>query len=87
MYTIQYFDNTVSPKFRDIQTLVDYLNQHPDIDSCIFYKNDYNHRNELVAGRRSDVILNGKPRRKFVNHMAKYIESIPNQIHWQRVAQ
>ena len=41
------------------------------------------HRDELVAGWRSDVILNGKPRRKFVNQMTKYIASIPVQIHWQ----
>ena len=83
MYTILFYDDTISPKFPNIQSLVDYLNQHPDLDSCIFYQNDYNHREELVAAWRPDVILNGKPRRKFVNHMAKYIESIPDQIHWQ----
>ena len=83
MYTIQYFDDTVSPQFPDIQSLVDYHIQHPDLDACIFYQNDYNHRIELVAAWRSDIILNGKPRRKFVNHMAEYIKHIPDQIHWQ----
>ena len=83
MYTIQFFDDTISPQFPNIQTLVDYHNQHPDLDSCIFYQNDYNHRIELVAAWRSDIILNGKPRRKFVNNMAEYIKSIPDQIHWQ----
>ena len=84
MYTIYNFDNLyTSPKFPNIQTLVDYLNQHPEIDPVIFYENDFNHRNELVAANRNDIILNEKPRRKFVNLMTKYIESIPHQIHYQ----
>jgi len=89
MYTLHYFDinnnniSTISPQFPDIQTLVNYINQHPDIDGCVFYQNDYNHRDELVAPWISNIVLNQKPRRKFVNHMTQYIKSIPDQIHWK----
>lgn len=89
MYTLHYFDinnnniGAISPQFPTIQTLVDYINQHPEIDPVVFYQNDYNHRDELVAGRISDIVLNQKPRRKFVNYMTQYIKSIPDQIHWK----
>lgn len=89
MYTIHYFDinnnniGTITPQFSNIQTLVDYINQHPEIDGCVFYQNDYNHRDELVAAWISDVVLNQKPRRKFVKEMALHIESIPDQIQWK----
>ena len=92
MYTLYYFDinnnntGTISPEFPAIQTMVDYINQHPEIDPVVLYQNDFNHRNELVAGRTTDVVLNGKPRRKFVKQMAQYIESIPDQIHWKPVS-
>jgi|LakMenE18May11ns_1017448.scaffolds.fasta_scaffold9959299_30 hypothetical protein len=89
MYTLHYFDinnnniSTISPQFPDIQTLVNYINQHPEIDAVVFHQNNYNHRDTLVAARIADVILNGKPRRKFVKQMAEYIESIPDQIQWK----
>lgn len=71
MYTIPYFDefgqHQVSPEFPNIQLLVDYINETPTRDhSIVLYKN-------IMVGYTIDcVVLNGKPRRKFINQMNKY---------------
>ena len=71
MYTIPYFDelgqHQISPEFPNIQTLVDYINETPTRNhSIILYKN-------IMCGYTIDcVVLNGKPRRKFINQMNKY---------------
>lgn len=81
MYTIHYFDknnnnlDTSSPKLPNIQTLVDYINQNPDLNySVVFYNN------HLVGYDKNCVILNGKPRRKFINCMAKCKDSLDNYV-------
>lgn len=81
MYHIQYFDrlnnnlDTASPKFPEIQDLVDFINQNPDLNySVIFYNN------HLVGYDTDCVILNGKPRRKFVNYMSRNKEFLDNYV-------
>jgi hypothetical protein len=69
LYNIQYFDNSIdtsSPKFPTIQLLVDFINQNPDLDYTIVLYN-----NEIVAYDTTDIILNKKPRRAFINYMTR----------------
>jgi len=72
MYAIQYFDrlnnnlDTSSPKFPTIQLLVDFINQNPTLEySIVLYKNHF------VAPTVDDIILNKKPRLKFVRLMSR----------------
>jgi hypothetical protein len=72
MYNIQYFDrlnnnlDTSSPKFPTIQLLVDFINQNPTLEySIVLYKNHF------VAPTVDDIILNKKPRLKFVRLMSR----------------
>ena len=72
MYSIQYFDrlnnnlDTSSPKFPTIQLLVDFINQNPTLEySIVLYKNHF------VAPTVDDIILNKKPRLKFVRLMSR----------------
>lgn len=72
MYNIQYFDtnnnnrDTSSPKFPTIQLLVDFINQNPDLEYSVILYNNY-----LVGYTTDCVILNGKPRLKFVRLMSR----------------
>jgi hypothetical protein len=85
MYTIQFFDtnnnnlDTSSPKFPTIQLLVDFINQNPNLEySIILYKN------HLVAFELSDIILNNKPRPKFVKLMSHLSITLDTYISpWQ----
>ena len=79
MYSIQYFDrlnnnlDTSSPKFPTIQLLVDFINQNPDLEySIVLYKNYF------VAPTVDDIILNKKPRLKFVRLMSRLSPVIDN---------
>jgi hypothetical protein len=72
MYNIQYFDrlnnnlDTSSPKFPTIQLLVDFINQNPTLEySIVLYKNHF------VAPTVDDIILNKKPRLKFIRLMSR----------------
>ena len=78
MYNIQYFHNSIdtsSPKFPTIQQLVDFINQNPTLDYSIILYN-----NHLVGYNTNDIILNGKPRRKFVNYMSKMASILDNYV-------
>jgi len=79
MYAIQYFDrlnnnlDTSSPKFPTIQLLVDFINQNPTLEySIVLYKNHF------VAPTVDDIILNKKPRLKFVRLMSRLSPVIDN---------
>ena len=79
MYNIQYFDrlnnnlDTSSPKFPTIQLLVDFINQNPTLEySIVLYKNHF------VAPTVDDIILNKKPRLKFVRLMSRLSPVIDN---------
>ena len=81
MYSIQYFDtnnnnlDTSSPKFPTIQLLVDFINQNPDLEySIVLYKNFF------VAPTVDDIILNKKPRPKFVKLMTKVSTTLDNYV-------
>ena len=81
MYAIQYFDrlnnnlDTSSPKFPTIQLLVDFINQNPDLEySIVLYKNFF------VAPTVDDIILNQKPRPKFVKLMTKVSTTLDNYV-------
>ncbi len=81
MYSIQYFDtnnnnlDTSSPQFPTIQLLVDFINQNPTLEySIILYKNFF------VAPTVDDIILNKKPRLKFVKLMSRVSTTLDNQI-------
>ncbi len=81
MYSIQYFDtnnnnlDTSSPKFPTIQLLVDFINQNPTLEySIVLYKNFF------VAPTVDDIILNKKPRPKFVKLMSRVSTTLDNQI-------
>ena len=72
MYNIQYFVrlnnnlDTSSPEFPTIQLLVDFINQNPTLEySIVLYKNHF------VAPTVDDIILNKKPRLKFVRLMSR----------------
>lgn len=84
MYTIRYFENKLdlsSPEFPTIDSLVDYINQNPQHDySVVFYKQF------LVGYNTDDIILNKKPRRRFVNYMTKMIPVLDNYVSpWKTV--
>jgi len=67
LYNIQYFHNSIdtsSPKFPTIYELVDFINQNPTLDYTIVLYN-----NEIVGCDTTDIMLNGKPRRAFINYM------------------
>ena len=79
MYSIQYFDrlnnnlDTSSPKFPTIQLLVDFINQNPTLEySIALYKNYF------VAAIVDDIVLNKKPRLKFVRLMSRLSPVIDN---------
>ena len=79
MYSIQYFDrlnnnlDTSSPKFPTIQLLVDFINQNPDLEySIALYKNYF------VAATVDDIVLNKKPRLKFIRLMSRLSPVIDN---------
>jgi hypothetical protein len=79
MYIIPYFDelgqHQISPEFPNIQTLVDYINETPTRNhSIILYKN------HMVGYTTDCVVLNGKPRRKFINFMLKAKPSIDEYL-------
>jgi hypothetical protein len=65
----------MTPSFPNIQIMVDYINKHPEIEFGPVFFDDGN-RNEIIACGIEDVILNGKPRRKFINLMNRVKASL-----------
>ena len=84
LYTIPYFDelgqHQISPKFPTIQQLANYINETPTRNHSIILYTATNGKGYMVGYTTDCVVLNGKPRRKFINYMTKMIPVLETYV-------